>query len=296
MFSIIIPVYKNKEPFLDNLRHNYPYIKDNEIIIVNDDPEESLKKDLVAYPDIILLENEKNLGFGQSINKGIKRSSQQYLFLLNSDVVLENKDYQSVLSHYKNNSQLFAVSLGQKEKDGSIVGKNEIYWKNGLFLHKKARNITSGNNAWAEGGSCIIDKQKLIQLDYFDPLYSPFYWEDLDLSYRAWKYGFTILFDSSIIVTHHHESTIRKYFTDSQIKTIAFRNQLIFIWKNITDHKLLINHLLSLPYVVLSHCYHGQWYAIKGLLNACIKLPIIFARRNEQRFEKTDKQILLKFL
>ncbi|PJE58197.1 MAG: glycosyltransferase family 2 protein, partial [Candidatus Portnoybacteria bacterium CG10_big_fil_rev_8_21_14_0_10_36_7] len=48
-------------------------------------------------------------------------------------------------------------------------------------------------------------------LNGFDELYSPFYWEDIDLSYRAWKTGYTVLFDPQVLVEHHHETTIRTF-------------------------------------------------------------------------------------
>lgn len=296
MISIIIPVYKNKELFLSNFKHNYPFIKGNEIIIVNDDPEVSLQNDFSVYPQIILLENKENLGFGQSINNGVKKSSQDYLMLLNTDVLLENTNYQNTINLFKNDQTLFAVSFNQKERNGLFTGKNKIYWKNGFFLHKSAHNRLTGINAWTEGGSCIIDKKKMKEIGLFDPLFSPFYWEDVDLSYRAWKSGYKILFDSSIIVTHFHESTIRRYFSDSYIKTVAFRNQLIFIWKNIYDRELLFQHLIFLPRIIISHCLNRQWYAVKGFVNALLKLPTILAIRRKQKFIKTDREILNKFL
>ena len=39
------------------------------------------------------------------------------------------------------------------------------------------------------GGSCAFDRQKLLELGGFDPLFAPFYLEDTDLSYLAWKRG-----------------------------------------------------------------------------------------------------------
>jgi len=87
MISVIIPTYRNKKLLIDNLKHNLLYLKDCEIIVVNDDPGESLKnlidsrRSLPRTPirggndrggrgndkKIILIENKKNLGFGQSI-------------------------------------------------------------------------------------------------------------------------------------------------------------------------------------------------------------------------------------
>jgi len=266
MISVIIPTYKNKELFLTNLKHNLPYLRDCEIIVVNDCPEQSLKDDLKEN-NVILIENEENSGFGRSVNKGVKVCKGEFIFLLNNDVILEKDDYKSVLRHFKTDSSLFAVSFAQKEKDGSIVGKNKIYWQNGFFQHKKAGDLEFGENGWAEGGNCIIDKNKFLQLKGFDPVYSPFYWEDIDLSYRARKKGWKILFDPQIIAVHYHKSTIGKYYDENKIREISFRNQLLFMWKNVIDKKTILEHLKYLPPTILK----GGLPFIKGFLAAIFK-------------------------
>jgi len=274
MISVIIPVYKNIDLFLKNLRDNLNFLEDCQIIVVNDDPSKSLKKDFTQFKKITLLENKKNLGFGQSVNLGVKKATGRFLFLLNSDVILEDKSYLNVLNYF-NDKKLFAVSFAQKEKDGSVVGKNKIYWQRGLYHHQKAEDLKFGDNGWAEGGASIIDKDKFLKLGGFDPIYSPFYWEDIDLSNRARKFGWRILFDPKILVTHHHESTIGKYYDKKQIKKIAYRNQLIFTWKNLSTAKLILEHLFFLPILIISHLIRGDYLLLVAFIKAFAKLPQI---------------------
>lgn len=201
--SVIIPVYKNKEQFLKNLKHNLQYLGDCEIIIVNDYPDESLKTDLRDFPSVKLFENTKNLGFGQTVNRGVNEAHGDLVLLLNTDVVLKNDTFKITIDNFKNHKNLFAISFAQEEKNGTIVGKNKFFWSRGMFFHTKAKDLEKGINGWAEGGSCIIDRTKFLELDGFDKIYKPFYWEDIDLSYRAWKQGYEILFDPTILVEHH---------------------------------------------------------------------------------------------
>ena len=274
MISVIIPVYKNIDLFLKNLRDNLNFLEDCQIIVVNDDPSKSLEKDFTQFKKIILLENKKNLGFGQSVNLGVKKATGRFLFLLNSDVILEDKSYLNALNYF-NDKKVFAISFAQKEKDGSVVGKNKIYWQRGLYHHQKAENLKFGNNGWAEGGASIIDKDKFLKLGGFDPIYSPFYWEDIDLSNRARKAGWRILFDPKILVTHHHESTIGKYYDKKQIKIIAYRNQLIFTWKNLSTAKLILEHLFFLPILIINHLIRGDYLLLVAFIKALAKLPQI---------------------
>lgn len=291
MISVIIPTYKNREVLIKNLTHNLQFLKNCQIIIVNDDPSKNLEKDLKKFKNVILIENKKNLGFGQSINEGVKKAQYPYIMLLNNDVKLINNNYQLAINYFNNDSSLFAVSFAQKEKNGEIVGKNIFYWGRGLVLHKKPSDIKPGYNAWAEGGSCLVDKNKFLKLDGFDPIYSPFYWEDIDLSYRAWKMGYQIIFEPKIVVEHHHETTIGKYFSKEFIKKITFRNQLIFIWKNITNLDLLIKHVLFLPFNLFYYFFKKEFEFINGFFSAIRFLPKI----KRDNYNLTDKEILKLF-
>lgn len=292
MISTIIPVYKKTNLFLKNLKTNYPYLKETEIIIINDDPEISIKSLLKNYK-VKLIENTKNLGFGKSVNKGIKISKNKYVFLLNSDVVLNDNLFKNSIKHFEEEKKLFAIGFAQTESDDNLVGKNSIYWKNGFFRHKKAPNMYFGKTAWAEGGSSIFSKEKFLELGGFDDLYSPFYWEDIDISYRAWKKGYKVLFDPSILVKHHHESTISTYFSLKTINKISYRNQLIFIWKNITDKNLIISHFLLLVPNLILLVLKGEINFISGLFGAMSKIFSIYRHRQNQKKSNllTDQEV-----
>ena len=81
---------------------------------------------------------------------------------------------------------------------------------------------------------------------------NPFYWEDIDLSYRAQKAGFIVLFEKESIVTHRHEEgAIKRYHTSKKVRVITYRNQFIFAWTNMSDLPLILSHFLWLPYHLL---------------------------------------------
>jgi GT2 family glycosyltransferase len=292
MISIVIPTYKNKEQLLQNLSANLSFLKECEIIVVNDYPQDNLSE-LSKFKNIKLIHNEKNLGFGQSVNRGVHAALHKYVMLLNSDVVLHDDSFQRAEILFSD-SNLFAVSFLQHERNEHMVGKNTLFWKHGLMHHRGVETSTAGNNGWAEGGSCIVDKDKFLKLGGFDSLYAPFYWEDIDLSYRAWKSGYRTLFTPEIRVEHHHESTIGKYFSNTFIKTISYRNQFLFVWKNITDSSLFFSHLLSLFPLTVLMLIKGEFAFLKGLVLAITKLGSIINRRrmNDKIFKLSDKEVL----
>ena len=268
------------------------YLDRCEVIVVNDDPTESIKDVLNTFPTITLLENKKNLGFAGAVNVGVKKSNGSLIMLLNSDVIILDRSYQKAVAQFEKEQSLFAVSFAQVEQGGKIVGKNTIYFENGFFQHKKSDNLDYGINGWAEGGSCLIDKKKLDLLQCFDETYSPFYWEDVDLSYRAWKSGYTVVFDPQIKVEHHHESTIGSFFSKRKIETIAYRNQFLFIWKNIIDKNLVNLHKKILLKSVLKNILRLNIPFVAGFFQAVLKSGQI---RKQMNSKLSDQEVLQKF-
>ncbi len=276
--------------FYQYLRINKKYFDGCEVIALNDYPQENITKQVKKiYPESIVINNKKNFGFAGNVNRGVLKAKRNYIFLLNSDVVLKDNTFLTSLKHFKSNNKLFAVGFAQIEKDKKTVGANRGYFKNGLINHSHlSSNIYHPtSNFWAEGGSSIFKKKLFIDLGLFDELFNPFYWEDIDLSYRALKAGYKILYDPDIRVEHQHESTIGKYFDKSRILKIAFRNQIIFQWKNLTDKDLIVKHILNLP----------KFIFIPGFFDALIRLPKILQARKKaiKLFKKTDKEILNQF-
>ncbi|HLD26889.1 MAG TPA: glycosyltransferase [Patescibacteria group bacterium] len=296
--SVVIPVYRNKELLMTNLAHNYQFLKKYEIILVDDASKVGIKEEVNKnFPSFIVIKHVVNTGFSQTVNDGVAQSKGEFILLLNSDVKLRDRSFEKAMTHLKKDTSLFAVSFAQIEKDGNIVGKNSIYFSKGLFHHRKAQDISFGLNAWAEGGASIIRASYFRKLGGFDTLYAPFYWEDIDLSYRAYKRGWKVLFDPTILVEHHHESTIGKYFVKKKISKIVFRNQFIFIWKNITDAHLFFFHLIFLPFLLLKLLFK-QTELFFSFFQALKKLPHILKKRNDELLKKkvSDKEILRLFM
>ncbi len=272
MISVVIPVYKKTEEFLKNLEHNYPLLKGCEIIIINDDPSVSIKDRLKDY-GVKLIENQKNLGFAGAIDKGIRNAKHNFVFLLNSDVKLLDSLFNSSVKKLDKNPKLFGIALAQKEGDGSVVGKNKVFWKNGLLMHLKADDLNDGETGWIEGGSSVIRKDIYEKIGGFDTIFSPFYWEDIELSYRARKYGYISWFDPSVLVEHHHESTIGTYWSKRTISVIATRNQILCSWKFINDGNV-IWHITTLICQTLLSVLRGNFIFAQGFMKA---IPFLFS-------------------
>jgi glycosyltransferase involved in cell wall biosynthesis len=81
-----------------------------------------------------------------------------------------------------------------------------------------------------------------LELGGFDELLKPFYLEDTDLGYMAWKRGWKVLYQPASVVYHEHRGTIGKRFSQGYIESVLKKNFILFAWKNIHDWRMLCSH------------------------------------------------------
>jgi GT2 family glycosyltransferase len=173
---------------------------------------------------------------------------------------------------------------------GRGIGK----WERGFLVHA-AGEVTKTNTLWVNGGSGAFRKTIWEKLGGFIELYKPFYWEDIDLSYRALKAGYTIYFEPKSIVIHEHEKgAIKQQFSKSKVLVTAYRNQCMFTWINATDVTIVLQQILWLPVFVLKALYKQDTAFIQGLWQAILLFPkVMVERKKTQKMSiKTDYQVI----
>jgi len=136
---------------------------------------------------------------------------------------------------------------------------------------------------FSSGGSSFYDRQKLLQLGGFSKFYVPFYVEDVDLSYQAWKRGWKCLLEPTASVWHPVNSTIRKYHRQRKIKFLIARNKHYFMWLNVTDPFLVIRYVLFLPFSLLWDLLSFRKYKLIGFFWALPRIPEILRERWTRR-------------
>lgn len=91
--SIIIVNYNTKDLIKNCINSIYKHTKDVDFeIIVSDNGSVDGSVEMIKseFPNVILIENNANLGFGAANNRGLKIAKGKYIFYLNSDTVLLN--------------------------------------------------------------------------------------------------------------------------------------------------------------------------------------------------------------
>ena len=209
--SVIIPTYNGKEllmkylPKCEHALQKSSLISDYEIIIVddcsNDDTLTFLNK---SYSHVIKLKNSSNSGFSKTINKGIRHSKMELALLLNNDMELPEDYFDKTIPFFNEQDHLFGISTEIRDIKGEKVleGAKIALRKHGMLHYQDCLHKENCSTLYLCGGNALIDNQKLKELEGFNELFSPFYFEDFDLSLRAWRKGWTSLYTNQTFCKH----------------------------------------------------------------------------------------------
>jgi len=228
-------------------------------------------------------------------------AKNRIVVLLNSDVHVSGDFLKFLVEHFEN-SDVFAVRPGLKSsinEGGDDLENPRIggRFKHGFFDVPLIKKSGFRNAFFAGGGCAAFDKEKFRKLGGFDEIFSPFYYEDVDLSYRAWKRGWKIVYEPKSQAYHESGATISKTARALRIQSIAERNRYFLVWKNISDPFLLLNHLIFIPLRICYSIIKGRWSGIVGFYHALKSLKKIRKIRTyEKQYKKrSDSMIFCLF-
>lgn len=291
--SVIIPNFNGKHLLAVNLPLVVAAMENKvneigEIIVVDDgSKDESVKFIKENYPKITLIKHTKNRGYSAAVNTGARAAKGELLVLLNSDVAPGAGFLKTVNKHFEN-PKVFAVSMHEKGYGWArarFVG-GYVNLAMGQESDKTSRSF------YVSGGSGVFRRSTWMKLGGMDEkLFSPFYWEDIDICYRAAKRGYQLLWEPDSMVAHNHESTV-KTLPKKYVAGIRERNQLLFIWKNISSKNLFGKHMISLFKRFASH----PGYILIIIMSLGKLAAVIKARKKEKKESKvSDEAIFARF-
>ncbi len=252
--SIVIPTWNARdllEKYLPPLVEALRFHPDNEILVVDngstDGSAEMLRE---RFPEVRVLSLAHNLGFGGGANAGVRAARHDVVVLLNNDMRVEQGFLPPLLEAFRD-PDVFAVScqifFSDPNKLREETGLTQGWWEDGS-LRVRHRIDAAIQDLYpcfyGGGGSCAFDRRKFLELGGFDSLYEPFYYEDTDLGYQAWKRGWKVFYQPRSVVYHEHRGTIGRRFSAARIERVLKKNCLLWSWKNIHECRRLSGHFL----------------------------------------------------
>lgn len=294
--SIVIPNWNGRdllEKYLPSVIASIAPHPGSEVIVVDNGSTDGSAAFLKQrFPQVRVLELPQNLGFGGGSNAGFRAARNDIVVLLNSDMRVE-PDFLAPLLAGFDDDKTFAVScqifFSDPSKQREETGLTEGWWLQGALRvrHREEPAIRELYPCfYGGGGSCAFDRRKFLELGGFDELLKPFYLEDTDLGYLAWKHGWKVLYQPASVVYHEHRGTIGKRFSEAYIQNVLRKNFLLFTWKNIHTWTWLISHF----WFTWANAMLSWWFGdsperanFYGIARASIQLPQAMASRSRAR-------------
>jgi GT2 family glycosyltransferase len=217
------------------------------------------------FPEVKLFENKENLGFSKANNQGIKKSTGEYILLLNPDTVVEDDTFSKVVDFMDEHQE--AGALGVKMVDGA--GKFLPESKRGLptpeaafykmfgisSMFPRSKRFSKYHLGYLDenkiheveilsGAFMLLRKKVLDEIGLLDETFF-MYGEDIDLSYRVIKAGYKNYYFPKTRIIHYKGESTKK---SSVNYVLVFYNAMVIFAKKHFTYKSarLFTHLINL--------------------------------------------------
>mgnify|MGYP001478171325 CR=1 FL=1 len=225
------------------------YIGEKEIIVVDNNSFDETSQYLrETFPEIKLIENHKNVGFGKAVNHAAETATGEYLLILNPDTILQENTISTFVNYLKTHSEVGLIGPKIINPDGTLqltckrsfptlsVALPKLLGFSKIFPQTKwagKYNLTyldpnKIHSVDAVSGSCIFIRKTLFhEIDGFDEQFFLF-GEDLDLCFRMKQKGHEIHYVPSTQILHYKGESVKFAPYDSRS---AFYNAMILFYK-----------------------------------------------------------------
>lgn len=203
---IIILNWNQPDDTLDSLRAaslcNYPNFK--LLVVDNGSLDQSVSKIRSIYPDLVIIENQRNLGYAAGNNVGIDYAlahGAEYILLLNNDAFIEPDTLSHMVAAIDDSA---VAAVGCKVR---LMEDPDRLWAAGECFNRGQLPIDDGSFdrpgdiRYAAGCCILVTRMALQMIGLLDEEYFLVH-EERDWCYRAVRAGFRIRYAPQAEVRH----------------------------------------------------------------------------------------------
>jgi hypothetical protein len=236
--SIIVNHYRTPEVLRNCLNSVKEDLKEADFeweLIVTDSATIEKTAEMMAeeFADVRFFAAEENIGFGKSINIALKEAKGEYLFIINADIVIDEKGaIRGMLGYMEQHPEI--GMLGPKLWNinntwqqsafrfytpltvfyrRTFLGKTSFGKKNlDYFLMKDVfkNEVTEPIPVdWLMGSAMMVRSKDLEKVGGFDERYF-MYFEDVDWARRFWENGLKVVYYPKVTMYHYHFQSSKK--------------------------------------------------------------------------------------
>ena len=273
------------------MRQTYP---DYRIIVIdNGSTDGSVDFVRTRFPDVGLIENDRNLLFAGGNNVGLAQLAPDYPFvvLLNNDTVVAST-WLEELVRPAYEPQVGIVTSTIEECSRRYYGGSLNIWTGTVVGNPSPPPGQAIFPVfYASGCSMLIKSAVLDQIGLLDDDYGC-YFEDVDLSWRVWLVGYTAICNPQSLVKHYGGGTSQG---SSRSFGLAERNRLLTYYKNLEPLTLArIFPVMLVCRIVLGTMVRRDGAVLRGIADGLCRIPAYRSKRAAvQSLRRVpDRQIL----
>jgi hypothetical protein len=206
---------------LDSIGEHPPTHSVEIIVADNASEDDSVAMVQQRYPDVRIVANERNLGFGAGNNRAIPHTRGRYVLFLNSDTIVTEGAFDKLIDYADSRPE--AAIFGPKllNRDGSLQYSCRSFPNLGTGFFRNTplgrlfpRNRFSSDYLlsnwdhdsprdvdWVSGSALMIRRTVLVELGGFDEGFF-MYCEDVDLCYRTHELGYRVAYCPHAVIYH----------------------------------------------------------------------------------------------
>ncbi len=235
------------------------------------------------HPDVEVVIARAN-DFLFSLNPAVAARTEDVVVILNNDMRVDPDFLEPLVTHFADPA-VFAVAADVMNWEGTErqLGRRLVRFERFWCYHWFDRAVDATCYTAEAGGGCSAYRRAYFTaLGGFDPLYRPAYWEDFDLTYRAWMRGWPSMLEPRSTIYHRGSATMTTTIPEGRLGRIMARNQFLFIVSNVGDWRFLVGMLAFWPYRLLLHASRGNWSLVLGQLASVPRLAAALRRRGRR--------------
>ena len=218
------------------------------------------------YPGVKIRAFHRNTGFCRAVNEGIRLSRTEYVLLLNNDVVCDPRMVERLHRAMEEKPLAFSccAKLLQLHDPSKIDDAGNWYtalgWAFARGKGKKRELYTKEERVFACCAACAIYRRSMLEkTGVFDERHFA-YLEDIDIGYRAQRFGFENWFIPDAVVYHAGSATSGSRHNAFKVR-LAARNSVWLVKKNMPA----LQAALNLPFLAAGCLIKWIYFSRKGL-------------------------------
>ena len=247
-FDVVYVNFNSTECLINSIESLYNNKGKNnfQIIVVDNSSKDDPHQLKNLFPEINLILNKENTGFGAAINQALKYCLSKYIILLNPDSLVTNGFLEASIRFMEQDDKIGIMGPMILDEDGTVQGSarsfptplTSLFGRNSPITKVFPNNSITRSNIltlgcddhtpievdWVSGACMVVRREAIQSVGGFDKRFF-LYWEDTDLCRRIERVGWKVVYfpEAKVIHSVGKSSNTRPVFANFQFHKNCYR-------------------------------------------------------------------------